>query len=96
LSKFGEGEDEENSVSYYDEVKGEMTRQFQANRTEFEGESEQMRGELEGFKPGSYVRIVLNSVPYEFIHNFSPKYPIVAGALLAGEDNMGFVQVFFF
>jgi ribosome biogenesis protein BMS1 len=35
-------------------------------------------------------------VPCELLTNFNPIYPLIVGALLPGEENIGFVQVIFY
>lgn len=61
--------------------------------TEFEGLDAGTRVLVEGYKPGTYVRIELASVPCEFIEHFDPRYPIIVGGLLAAEERMGYLQV---
>jgi len=84
-----EGEDK----SFYDSIKEEISQQLKQNREEFAGLEEEIRAQLEGYYPGTYVRVVLNDVPYEFIQNFDPAYPLLIGGLLSGEDALGLVQV---
>jgi len=69
-----------------------MDKQMQANIAEFEGLAPDARAQLEGFKPGVYVRIVLSSVPAEFVQRLDSRYPVIVGGLLTGEDNLGLVQ----
>lgn len=78
---------------YYDELKQEVDQQAQLNRNEFEGLDDSIRIQLEGFRPGMYVRVEVKDVPCELITNFDPTYPLILGGLLAGEENVGFVQV---
>ena len=55
--------------------------------------SEEARIELEGFRPGLYVRVQINNMAPEFCANFDPTYPYIIGGLLSGEQNIGFVNV---
>ncbi|RDX49873.1 DUF663-domain-containing protein [Lentinus brumalis] len=94
--KFDEQYDEPDSAKadFYTEAKEAMARQQQLNRAEFEGvEDPEARALLEGYRPGSYVRLELSSVPAEMVENFDPRYPIVVGGLLPAEERFGYVQV---
>ena len=66
----------------------------QLNAQEFQDMDDDVRVQYEGFRPGMYVRVEIHSMPAEFVQNFDPSYPVVLGGLLAGEDNIGFIQVF--
>jgi len=88
-SSSGGGKDQ----SYYDSMKEEIDVQLKKNRAEFEGESEETRVLYEGFRPGTYVRLVFEGVPCEFVESFDPRVPVLLGGLLPGEDTLGFVQV---
>jgi hypothetical protein len=48
---------------------------------------------LFGAQPGQYVRIILTSVPCEFVEHLDPTYPIVLGGLLPTEQNMGYLNM---
>lgn len=52
-----------------------------------------VRVQFEGYRPGLYLRLEIEEVPCEFVKNFDPSYPVIIGALLKGEDNMGYLQV---
>ena len=78
---------------FYDERKEEMAKQSTLNREEFRALDEGTRTAIEGFSPGSYIRIEVRGVPCEMVENFDPTYPIIAGGLLAAEERFGFIQV---
>ena len=54
---------------------------------------EATRAQYEGFRPGLYVRLQIDNMPCEFVENFDATYPVVLGALLSAEQNIGYVQV---
>lgn len=51
------------------------------NKSAFKDLDPETRAELEGYRPGSYVRLVLTGVSYEFIKYLSPKRPVLIGSL---------------
>ncbi len=53
---------------------------------------EETRAQYEGYRPGVYVRVQIDNLPAEFVTNFDPLYPVVLGALLSAEQNIGYVQ----
>nr|XP_022906506.1 ribosome biogenesis protein BMS1 homolog [Onthophagus taurus] len=79
--------------NYYDELKLSAEKQAELNKSVFENLDDDLRVQIEGFRPGMYVRIELERVPSEFITNFDPTYPVIVGALNMGEENIGFVNV---
>ncbi|KAF8552742.1 DUF663-domain-containing protein [Imleria badia] len=93
--KFDEQYDdpEGDKMDFYDEKKDELNRQLQLNQAEFEDVDGDARTSVEGYRPGTYVRIELSSVPCEMIENFDPHYPIIVGGLLAAEERFGYLQV---
>ena len=90
LSERGDnfGEDE-----WYEAQKAKMQRQLDINKVEFNLMDPTARVRVEGYKAGTYARIVLEGVPCEFSANFNPKYPILIGGLAPIEDRFGFLQV---
>ncbi len=82
------GEDE-----WYEAQKAQLQKQMSVNRAELETHDEQVRVGMEGFKAGTYARIVLESVPCEFVNSFNPRFPIIMGGLNPTEERFGFVQV---
>ena len=93
--KFDEQYDDPGTSAkeFYDERKEEMAKQSSLNREEFQALDGAMRSAIEGFPPGSYLRIEVEGVPCEMVENFDPAYPIIVGGLLAAEERFGFVQV---
>ncbi len=79
--------------TFYEAQKAEMARQQQLNREEFENEDPETRAQIEGFRAGTYVRIVIEKMPCEFMDNFNPEYPVIVGGLLPSEETFGFLQV---
>jgi ribosome biogenesis protein BMS1 len=87
------GNDQFGEDDWYDAQKARIQKQMSINRAEFEQLDGQSRIRVEGYKAGTYARIVLESVPYEFATTFNPRYPIVVGGLTPTEDRFGFIQV---
>ncbi|KAG0056340.1 Glycoside hydrolase 2 (Mannanase, beta-galactosidase) [Gryganskiella cystojenkinii] len=87
------GDEDDEKKDFYDEIKGDMAKQAQINEAEFEDDDPTTRAMVEGFRPGTYVRILLKDMPCEFIQYFQPEYPIIMGGLLPAEENYGFIQV---
>lgn len=82
------GEDE-----WYDAQKAMLQKQLDINRAEFDSLDPASRARAEGFKAGTYARIVLDKVPYEFARSFNPRYPVIIGGLAPTEERFGFVQI---
>ena len=93
--KFDEQYDDPESsrLDFYETQKDEISRQLHLNRAEFEGVDIESRALIEGYCPGSYVRVELADVPCEMVEYFDPTYPIVVGGLLPTEERFGYVQV---
>lgn len=81
-------------VDFYDEKKAEMALQLRLNKEEFARIADpEARALVEGYVPGTYVRIEFLSIPAELIEHFDARYPLVVGGLLPAEERMGYVQV---
>ena len=87
-SKEEFGEDD-----WYDAQKAQIQKQITINRAEFDSLDPNSRVRVEGHKAGTYARIVLEKVPYEFAATFDPRFPVIIGGLAPTEDRFGFVQV---
>jgi ribosome biogenesis protein BMS1 len=92
--KDGVGEDEEfGEDDWYDAQKSLLEKQQNINRSEFDQLDENSRVRVEGFKAGTYARLILNDVPYEFCAKFDPRMPLIIGGITATEERFGFVQI---
>ena len=78
---------------WYDAQKAMIQKQLDINRAEFDSLDPMSRARAEGFKAGTYARIVLENVPYEFARSFNSRYPVIVGGLAPTEDRFGFVQI---
>lgn len=78
--------------SYYENLKAEALKQSELNKSVFENLDQGLRIEVEGFRPGLYVRMLFKDMPSEFVTNFDSSYPILIGALNMAEQNIGYVS----
>lgn len=92
-AEYDGSSDEDGKMDFYTEQKEEMRKRLEATQEEFAGDDAETRALVEGYRPGSYVRLEFSNVPPELLEQFNPKYPLVVGALLPHEENFGFVQV---
>src|SRR5690606_17453686 len=72
--------------NYYSTLKESMRKQQQMNVDEFANDDSSLKEAVQGIVPGSYVRCLIESVPYEFIAHFNPHYPVLLGGLLGGSE----------
>ncbi|KAN0071157.1 Protein of unknown function (DUF663) domain containing protein [Elaphomyces granulatus] len=84
--KFGEDE-------WYDAQKAQLQKQLDINRAEFGSLDAVSRARAEGYRAGTYARIVLEKVPCEFATKFNPRFPVIIGGLSPTEERVGYVQV---
>ena len=73
-------------------IKNKMAKQLEINKVQYEEMTPEMRIKIEGYRAGSYVKIVFDNIPCEFIDNFDPTYPLVLGGLLATESRFGIMN----
>ncbi|KAK2791007.1 Glycoside hydrolase 2 (Mannanase, beta-galactosidase) [Emmonsiellopsis sp. PD_33] len=92
-AREGKAEDEFGEDEWYDAQKAMLQKQLDINRAEFDSLDALSRARAEGYKAGTYARIVLEKVPCEFSTRFNPRYPVIVGGLAPTEDRFGFVQV---
>ncbi|KAI9183054.1 Glycoside hydrolase 2 (Mannanase, beta-galactosidase) [Blastocladiella emersonii ATCC 22665] len=79
--------------TYFDVMKEQLQKQVELTRDEFGADDEASRVRVLGHAPGSYVRVILERMPCEFIEHFDPRYPVVVGGVGQGEDQYAFMQV---
>jgi len=98
--RFEEAEDnpdksdsEGREQTWGDQQKAKIQKQVELNKREFEGLDPESRVKVEGFLPGTYVRMVLHGIPCEFVERFDPRFPVVVGGLLNDEQRFGYIQV---
>jgi len=97
--RFEEAEDnpdksdsEAGEQTWGDQQKAKIQKQLDINKREFEGLDPESRVKVEGFLPGTYVRMVLNGIPCEFVERFDPRFPVILGGLLNDEQRFGYIQ----
>lgn len=89
---FKEDDPDNEYDTWYELQKAKMAKQLEINKAELEEMTPEQRQKIEGFRAGSYVRIVFDDVPMEFIENFEPRFPIIMGGLLPTELKFGIVK----
>ncbi|RCK55765.1 Ribosome biogenesis protein BMS1 [Candida viswanathii] len=90
--EFGADDPEEEAETWYEFQKNKMAKQLDINRAEYEEMAPELRVKIEGYRAGSYVKIVFENIPCEFIDNFNPQFPLVLGGLLNTESRFGIMN----
>ena len=88
-----QGDEDFGVDEWYEAQKAQIQKQLDINRQELDLMDPHSRVRVEGYKAGTYARIVLEHVPYEFAANFNPRYPILIGGLTPTEERFGLVHV---
>ncbi|KAF8003756.1 hypothetical protein HF325_001204 [Metschnikowia pulcherrima] len=86
-----EGDNE--ADTWYEFQKNKMAKQLEINKLQYEQMDADTRAKIEGYRAGSYVKVVFDNLPCELIDNLQPEYPIVLGGLLATELRFGIMNV---
>ncbi|CCG83369.1 Ribosome biogenesis protein BMS1 homolog [Taphrina deformans PYCC 5710] len=89
----GDENEKGEDMDWHDQQKAKIAKQLELNKTVFEEMDPDTRAAVEGYRPGSYVRLEIPGVPCEFVENFDGRFPVVVGGLLSSEQRFGFVQV---
>ncbi|KAJ5928503.1 Ribosome biogenesis protein bms1 [Penicillium verhagenii] len=87
------GDGEFGEDDWYEMQKAKMQKQNDINQAEFGNLDPASRARAEGYKAGTYARIVLENVPCEFVEKFNPRFPVIVGGLAPTEDRFGYVQI---
>jgi ribosome biogenesis protein BMS1 len=88
-----DGDKDGEEMTHFDELKKDINDQLVRNDAAFQDLDPETRAQLEGYRQGTYVRIMFDNLPCEFVENFDPRYPILLGGLSTNEQNFGFIQV---
>ncbi|RKP31117.1 DUF663-domain-containing protein [Metschnikowia bicuspidata] len=86
-------EGEHEAGTWYEFQKNKIAKQLATNKAQFEKMDPETRIKIEGYRQGSYVKIVFEQLPCEFVENLNPEYPIVLGGLLGTESRFGIMNV---
>ncbi|RKP25007.1 hypothetical protein SYNPS1DRAFT_33075 [Syncephalis pseudoplumigaleata] len=92
-AEYDDAWDEEEKQDLYGQAKDEINKQLALNQQEFEEDDAEVKAAVQGHLPGTYVRVLVRTMPCEFIAHFNPAYPVVLGGLLPSEEAFGYVQV---
>lgn len=90
--EYDDSSGDEAGGDFYEKAKDEITRRLDATRKEFEGDDPALRAQVEGYRPGQYVRLEVANVPCELFEHFDPAFPLMVGGLLPSEEALGFVR----
>lgn len=91
--QYDDSSDEDGHKDFFTEQKEGMLRRIEATEAEFMADDPTTKALVQGFRPGTYVRIEFEKVPAELVENFNPRFPLIVGGLLAHEEAFGYVQV---
>lgn len=75
--------------TWFELQKNKLSKQHEINQTILQTLTVEQRNNFEGFKPGTYLKIVFDNVPCEFVNNFQAEVPIILGGLLPTEMKFG-------
>lgn len=89
----GDGDQKLGEDDWYEAQKAGFAKQLAVNRAEFSEMDDATRIRVEGFRAGTYARVVVSAMPCEFVTHFDAKHPIIVGGLTPTEGRMGFLQV---
>ncbi|EME31836.1 Ribosome biogenesis protein bms1 [Galdieria sulphuraria] len=82
LDKYSSDED----VSFDQALKLKLAERESKKKQKLATLDEESRQMMEGFPPGSYLRLQVDDVPEDFLRYFNPFAPILLGAVKIGEE----------
>ncbi|CAD7700942.1 unnamed protein product [Ostreobium quekettii] len=85
----------EKEPTFYHTVKQEMMEKLAHTRSALDALDPVQRVALEGFRPGTYIRMRLSGVPAEMVEEFDSERPLLVGGMGPGEDKLGFMRLRF-
>lgn len=90
----GDAEGKNTTFSYYHQLNRQVEEKKERINEALDevGDDVDKKIQLVGFFSGLYVRMVVENVPVEFLKNFDPTVPLIAGGVNAGEDEFRIVQ----
>lgn len=91
-AKYDDESENDDNQNIFENAKEDMSVRQGRNETEFRNLNHELRASIEGYRPGCYVRIVIEKFPCEFINSFDPSYPIIIGGILSSEAAIGHLQ----
>ena len=88
-----ESEEEEEVETYYDEIKKGMAERAKRTKDAMDALDPAQRVAMEGYRPGTYIRMRFSGIPYELVEYFDPRHPILIGGLGKSEEAQGYMQL---
>ena len=89
-----EGSDADEEIdTYYDEIKKGMVDRAKRTKEAMDALDPAQRVAMEGYRPGTYVRMRFSGIPYELVEFFDPRHPILIGGLGKSEEAQGYMQL---
>lgn len=90
----GDADGKNTTFSYYHQLNRQVEEKKERINEALDevGDDVEKKIQLVGYFSGLYVRMVLENIPVEFLNNFDPAMPIIAGGVNAGEDEFRIVQ----
>ncbi|KAK9824496.1 hypothetical protein WJX72_010821 [[Myrmecia] bisecta] len=91
-AKADDGSDDEEET-YYDAMKREMGGRAARTKAAMDALDPAQRVAMEGYRPGTYLRMRFTGMPCELVQHFNPAQPLLVGGLAQAEEGSGFMQL---